>query len=38
MFGPMKMLGRVFILRRVTTADMAAREAKAKMHPSIAHF
>jgi hypothetical protein len=38
MFGLMKMLGCVLILRGITAANVAARKTKAKMHPSVTHF
>jgi len=38
MLGLMKVLGRVLVLRRVTTTDMAADEAFPQMNPGIAHF
>jgi hypothetical protein len=33
--GGVKMFGCVLILRRVTAADVAARETQAKMNPSV---
>jgi hypothetical protein len=35
MLGVVKMLGRVPARRGITTADMAAREAKAEVDPSL---
>src|SRR6478736_5651294 len=32
------MLGRVLVLRRITTANMTARAADPQMHPRITHF
>lgn len=37
MFGRVKVLGSVFVFRRVTAADVSADEAFTQMHPSIAH-
>lgn len=34
----MKMLGRVFIFRRITTADVPANQAKPEVYPLIARF
>jgi hypothetical protein len=38
MFGPVKMFGGVFILRRIATADVPAFQAHPQMHPGVAHF
>jgi hypothetical protein len=38
MLGPMKVLGRMLVLGRITTSNVAANHAQSKMHPSIAHF
>ena len=38
MLGPMKMLGCVLILGRITTAYVATAKAKTKMYPTVAHF
>jgi hypothetical protein len=38
MLGPVKMLGGVLVLGRITTSDVAANHAQSKMHPPIAHF
>jgi hypothetical protein len=38
MLGPMKVFGSMLVLRRITTSDMTANEAEAKMHPSISGF
>jgi hypothetical protein len=38
MLGRVKMLGRVLILRRIAAPDVAANEAQAQMHPSVAHL
>jgi hypothetical protein len=38
MFHGVKMLGGVFILRRVATAHVAAYQAQAQMHPAVAHL
>src|SRR5262249_31714157 len=38
MFGRVEMLGRVLVLRRIATANVAAREAHAQMHPRIARL
>jgi hypothetical protein len=35
MLGVVKVLGRVPARRGIATADMAAREAKAQVHPSL---
>ena len=31
------MFGGVLVLRRIATADMAARATQTQMHPSVAH-
>jgi hypothetical protein len=36
MLGPMEVLRRVLVLRRVAAADVAALEAQAQMHPGVA--
>ena len=33
-----KVLGRVLVLRRITTPHMSARQTQAQMHPRIAHL
>ena len=38
MLGLMKMLGRVLVLGRVTTTDMAADETFPQMNPGITHL
>jgi len=38
MLGLLKMFGGVFIGRRVATANMAATETNAQMHPPAAGF
>jgi hypothetical protein len=38
MFGPMKVLGSVFVLGRVTAADLAADETFSEMDPGVAHL
>ena len=38
MFGRMKMLCRVLVLRGIAAADMAALEAQPQMHPAVAHL
>jgi hypothetical protein len=38
MFGPMKVLGGVFVLGRVTAADLAADETFSEMDPCVAHL
>jgi hypothetical protein len=38
MFGLMKMLGRMLVFGRVTTAHMAANKALPQMDPGIAHL
>jgi hypothetical protein len=37
MFGDLKMLGRMFVLRRIAAAHMSTRLAEAQMYPAIAH-
>lgn len=36
--GRVKMFRRMFVLRRVATADMTAFETQPEMHPAIAHL
>jgi hypothetical protein len=36
--GSVEMRARVLVLRRVTAADMAARETDPQVNPLIAHF
>jgi hypothetical protein len=38
MFGRMKMLRRVLVLRRVAATDMAANHTQSQMHPGVVHF
>jgi hypothetical protein len=38
MFGVMKMLGGVFVFRRIAAAHMAALQTQAQMNPSVPHF
>jgi hypothetical protein len=38
MFGFVKVLGRVLILRRVATGDVAADEAHTQVNPGIAEL
>ena len=33
-----KVFGRVFVLRRIAAADMAACHAQAQMHPDVSHL
>ena len=33
-----KMLGRVFVFRRIAAADVTARVAQTQMNPTVAHF
>ena len=34
----MKVLGGVFVLRRVATTDMATLQAEPQVHPAVAHL
>lgn len=38
MLARVKMLGGVFVFRRIAAAYMPAREAKPQMHPRVAHL
>jgi hypothetical protein len=38
MSRPVKMLGRVFVLRLIAAADMPTNHAEAKMNPGVARF
>jgi hypothetical protein len=38
MFGLVKVLGGVFVLRRIAAADVAAGEAQAQVDPGVAHL
>jgi hypothetical protein len=38
MLGRVKMLGRMLVLGRIATSNMAANLAQSQVHPSIAHF
>jgi hypothetical protein len=38
MLGPVKVLGRVLILRRVAATDVTARHAHPQMDPVVARF
>jgi hypothetical protein len=38
MFGFVEVLSRMFVLRRVTTANMPANQAQAQVHPRIPGF
>jgi hypothetical protein len=38
MFCGMKMLGGMFVFRRIATAHVAADETKAEVDPGVAHF
>jgi hypothetical protein len=36
--GGVEVFRRVFVLRRIATADVSARQANTEMHPAIAGF
>jgi hypothetical protein len=38
MFGRVKMLGGMLILRRIATTHVPAFQARPQMHPSVAYF
>jgi hypothetical protein len=38
MLGRVKMLRGMFVLRGVTTADVATAQAQAEMHPGVTHL
>jgi hypothetical protein len=38
MFQSMKMFGRMFVFRRIATADVAAVHTQTEMHPLVTNF
>ena len=38
MLGSAKMFCGVFVFRRIAAADVAATQAQAEMHPTVAHL
>jgi hypothetical protein len=38
MFGPVKMFGRMFVLRRIAASHMAALQAHSQVNPSVTHL